>query len=117
MTRSARQDNPNEELAVLRARLEEAEETLDAIRLGHVEALLVDAPTGPRVFTLEGADHRYRRLVETMSEGALLLSPAGLIVYSNAAFASMMASPLENVAGRSLAEFVDDASLPGYRAL
>jgi len=117
MTKSDRKRKPSEEIAQLRARLEEAEETLDAIRLGHVEALLVDAPTGPRVFTLEGADHRYRRLVETMSEGALLLSPDGLIVYSNAAFASMMASPLETVIGRSLADFVDEGSLPSFRAL
>ncbi|MES1182610.1 MAG: ATP-binding protein [Myxococcales bacterium] len=117
MTKSDRKIKPSEEIAELRARLEEAEETLDAIRLGHVEALLVDAPTGPRVFTLEGADHRYRRLVETMSEGALLLSPDGLIVYSNAAFANMMASPLETVIGRSLADFVDEGSLPSFRAL
>jgi PAS domain S-box-containing protein len=117
MTKSDRKRKPSEEIARLRARLEEAEETLDAIRLGHVEALLVDAPTGPRVFTLEGADHRYRRLVETMSEGALLLSPEGLIVYSNAAFASMVANPLETVIGRSLADFVDEASLPSFRAL
>jgi len=117
MTKSAQPKKPSQELASLRARLEEAEETLEAIRLGHVEALLVDAAGGPRVYTLEGADHRYRRLVETMSEGALLLSPAGLIVYCNAAFASMVASPLETVIGRSLADFVDDASLPGFRAL
>ena len=31
-------------------------------------------PVGEQVFTLEGADHRYRQLVETMNEGALLLA-------------------------------------------
>ena len=100
------------EISALRARLEEAEETLDAIRQGQVEALLVTTPEGPKVFTLEGADHRYRRLVETMNEGALLVSSSGLIVYSNAAFAAMAGTPLELVAGRPLADFVDLRSRP-----
>ena len=105
------------ELVALRARLHEAEQTLEAIRLGQVEALLVEGPEGPRVYTLEGADHRYRRLVETMNEGALLVTPAGLIVYSNAAFAALLATRLETIAGRSLVELVDAASRPVFAAL
>ena len=67
-----------------------AERALDAIRTGQVEALVVATPAGPKVYTLEGADHRYRRLVETMSEGALIVSAAGTVLYSNAAFARMV---------------------------
>jgi PAS domain S-box-containing protein len=92
---------------MLRARLREAEETLDAIRHGHVEALIVTTPAGPKVYSLEGADHRYRRLVETMNEGALLVSRAGIVLYSNAAFATILQTPLETIVGRSLIEFVD----------
>src|SRR5580692_6191249 len=83
----------------LRARLEEAEATLAAIRDGHVDALVVSSAEGPKVYALEGADHRYRRLVETMSEGALLVSGGGVIVYSNAAFAEMVEERLERVIG------------------
>ena len=94
------------DLEVLLARLEEAESTLAAIRDGHVEALIVSSEEGPKVYALEGADHRYRRIVETMSEGALLVSGSGVIVYSNAAFAKMVGVALERVIGRELREFV-----------
>jgi len=107
MTRRAlRQAKPDPAIAALVARLEEAESTLEAIRSGHVEALIVSSAEGPRVYALEGSDHRYRRLVETMSEGALLVSDDAVIVYSNEAFARMLGEPLERVIGRSLEDFV-----------
>src|SRR3954464_13037167 len=93
---------PKASLEELMARLEEAEATLAAIRDGHVEALVVSSEQGPRVYALEGADHRYRLLVETMSEGALMVGPSGVIVYSNAAFAEMVDEPLERVIGAPL---------------
>ncbi|MEO6603368.1 MAG: ATP-binding protein [Polyangiaceae bacterium] len=88
------------------ARLEEAESTLAAIQDGHVEALVVSSENGPKVYALEGSEHRYRRLVETMSEGALLVAASGVILYSNAAFAEMVVAPLETVMGRPLSEFI-----------
>jgi hypothetical protein len=62
------------ELEDLRQRLQEAEETLGAIRSGEVDALVVSGPSGEKVFTLEGAEHPYRVLVESMNEGAVSLS-------------------------------------------
>jgi PAS domain S-box-containing protein len=97
---------PKVDLEALLARLDEAESTLSAIRDGHVEALVVSSEHGPRVYALEGSDSRYRRLVETMSEGALLVGGSGVIVYSNAAFAAMVGSVLEQVIGRPLTDFV-----------
>jgi len=94
------------DVGALLARLEEAESTLSAIRDGHIEALVVSSVDGPKVYALEGSEHRYRRLVETMSEGALLVSAAGVVLYSNAAFADMVAAPLERVIAKTLAEFV-----------
>ena len=91
---------------VLLARLEEAESTLAAIQNGHVEALVVSSEGGPKVYALEGSEHRYRRLVETMSEGALLVGASGVILYSNAAFADMATAPLERVMGRPLSDFI-----------
>ncbi|MES2920571.1 MAG: ATP-binding protein [Verrucomicrobiota bacterium] len=44
------------ENAELRARLDEAEEALHAIRSGEVDALVVDGESGPRLFTLQGID-------------------------------------------------------------
>src|SRR5882724_8945609 len=97
---------PKVDLEALLARLEEAESTLSAIREGHVEALVVSSEHGPRVYALEGSDSRYRRLVETMSEGALLVGGSGLVLYSNEAFANMVDVHLERVIGRPLADFV-----------
>ena len=54
------------DLEGLTARLEEAEETLRAIRAGETDALVVQTPDGPRVYTLVTEDHSYRTLVEQM---------------------------------------------------
>jgi formate hydrogenlyase transcriptional activator len=72
------------ELEELRQRLQEAEDTLDAIRNGEVDALVVSGPSGEKVFTLEGAEHPYRVLVESMNEGAISLTLDGTILYCNA---------------------------------
>ncbi len=64
----------NEEL---RTRLEEAEETLRAIRAGEVDALVVSGPEGDQLYTLKGADYSYRILLETMEEGAATLAGDG----------------------------------------
>jgi len=40
----------------LERRLHEAEETIQAIRDGHVEALVVHTPQGEEIFTLRTAD-------------------------------------------------------------
>ena len=51
--------NSGERIAELEARLAEAEETLQAIRTGQVDALVVSGPDGDQIFALEGADHAY----------------------------------------------------------
>jgi PAS domain S-box-containing protein len=94
------------ELEDLRQRLQEAEETLSAIRSGEVDALVVSGPSGEKVFTLEGAEHPYRVLVESMNEGAVSLSNDGTILYCNSAFARMAGFPLDQIMGRDVWEFV-----------
>jgi PAS domain S-box-containing protein len=99
------------ELDELRRRLQEAEETLSAIRSGEVDALVVSGPAGEKVFTLEGAEHPYRVLIESMNEGAVSLSREGIILYCNSAFARMVGSPLDQIMSRDLCDFV----VPGER--
>ena len=94
------------ELDELRQRLQEAEETLDAIRSGEVDALVVSGPAGEKVFTLEGAEHPYRVLVEGMNEGAVSLSKDGIILYCNSSFARMVGVPLDRIMGNDVCEFV-----------
>jgi PAS domain S-box-containing protein len=94
------------ELKELRARLREAEETLDAIRSGAVDAIVVSGKTGEQVYTLEGADQSYRFLIESINEGTVTMSADGTILYSNRQFAEMLGYPLEKIIGSSFTKFV-----------
>ena len=97
---------PSSQLDQLRARLEIAEETLRAIRTGEVDAVMSTGKTGQQVFTLEGAEHAYRVLIESMNEGALTLTADKTILYANQCFARMVKCPLEQVTGSSLRRFL-----------
>src|SRR4051812_1498292 len=91
----------------LRARLEEAEETLAAIRNGEIDALLVRAPDGgDHIFTLKGADWAYRVMVEGMHEGAATVGADGTVLYCNRRFAEMTGHTLETVIGSRFADAV-----------
>ena len=87
-------------------RVAELEETLRAIRSGEVDALLVSTQKGQKVFTLQGAEHPYRVLVESIEEGAATLAPDGTVLYSNRSFASFFDVPLERFIGAPLQSFV-----------
>lgn len=94
------------EVVMLRERLAELEATLDAIRTGAVDALVVSGPEGEQVFTLKGADQAYRVLVEAMNEGAVTVSSDGMVLYANARFARILKTPLEKVLGIPLSRFI-----------
>jgi signal transduction histidine kinase len=94
-------------LQELQARLDEAEETIRALRSGEIDAIVAAGPEGDRVYTLKGADETYRVMVQEMAEGALTLTLDGLILFSNKQFATMLRSPLERVIGAKLLDFVD----------
>lgn len=90
----------------LRDQLEEAQELIDAIRTGAVDALAVQGANGPRIFTLQGADQSYRTLIEEMNEGALLLSEGATVLYCNACLASLLGRALGEVIGSTFDDFV-----------
>jgi PAS domain S-box-containing protein len=105
------------ELAELRARLADAEETLRAIRTGEVDTVMVAGKEGSQVFTLEGAEHAYRVLIESMNEGALTLTADKTILYANQCFAHMVKCPLEQVTGSSFRRFLSSADRTILRPL
>lgn len=53
-------------IADLEARLAEAQQTLEAIRKGDVDAIVVGQGGAEQVYTLRGADEPYRMIVEHM---------------------------------------------------
>jgi len=102
-----------ERIRELENQLEEASETLRAFTGDEVDAIVAPGADGDRVYTLKGADETYRIMVQEMAEGALTLTPGGLILFSNQQFATMLQCPLERVIGASLLDFVvaDDAGI------
>jgi len=112
--------NPRElpkEIAELRQRLADAEETLRAIRSGEIDALVVNTKLGEQVFTLQGADTVYRTAIENINEGAVTLSPEGTILYSNHYFAQMMRIDLNKVIGTSIFDFASAENCDPLNAL
>ena len=90
----------------LTQRLADAEATLDAIRDGSVDAIVVHGKEGQQVYTLESMDLPYRQFLEQMGEGAVSLDAAGSIVYCNRFFVDLVGRARSTVLGESLESFV-----------
>jgi PAS domain S-box-containing protein len=101
----------------LRLRLEEAVATIEAIRGGEVDSLVIEGPRGPRVYALEGASASYRVLVETMREGAATVGRSGTVLYCNRRLAQMLGLPLEQVMGSRLRDHAEPGELDTLDAL
>jgi PAS domain S-box-containing protein len=107
-------ENLLQEIADLRARLVDSEETLRAIRHGEVDALVVGAVAGEeRLFTLSSADRTYRNFVESMSDGAATVSADGIILYANQALADLLASSCRRIVGTPFLDLVAESSRVG----
>jgi len=94
-----------------------AEETLRAIRTGEVDTVTGAGKAGAQVFTLNGAEHAYRVLIESMNEGALTLTVDKMILYANQCFARMVKCPLEQIIGNSLRRFLSAPDRAALRPL
>src|SRR5918999_1247250 len=105
------------EIDQFRIRLEEAEETLRAIRRGEVDALVVDERRGATVYTLKSPDRSFRLMIEAMGQGAVTLTPEGVVLYCNGCFARMLKMPIEAVIGASLPDFLTAAGREVFTAL
>jgi PAS domain S-box-containing protein len=96
----------DEKLLDLQRQLDEAEDTLRAIRQGEVDALVIDDGKDQVIYTLTSADYPYRLMIDEMNEGAVSLSTDSLILYSNRNFAGILGLPETNMTGASLADFI-----------
>lgn len=105
------------EIDELRLQLEEANDTIEAIRTGQVDALVVQSENGHQLYTLKNADQTYRVFIEKMTEGAVTLNPEGLILYCNSQFARMVQLPLSNVIGIPFDTFIAPENMPHYNEL
>jgi PAS domain S-box-containing protein len=114
---SVQEENYIQEIANLKNRLEEAEQLIDAIKAGEVDAFAVNNDNKSEIFTLQSGDYSYRVLVENFSEGAINITDDGLIVYSNKYFHELLRSPYDNTIGKSIYDFIHPESIDSFSAL
>ena len=102
----------------LENRLAEANQLIEAIKAGEVDALaLTNNNNKPEDFTLKSGDYIYRVLVENFSEGALNLSEDGLILYGNKSFHETLELSHEKVIGQNIAQFIHPNSKDTFNEL
>jgi PAS domain S-box-containing protein len=99
-------------IAELRAQLREARETIEAIRSGGVDSLVIGPPGLEQVYTLASADRTYRLIVGAMSEGAATVSSHGVILDVNPRLSLMTGQPGTQLTGASVLSLVSGASRP-----
>jgi PAS domain S-box-containing protein len=106
-----------EQIRELENRLAEAEQLIEAIKAGEVDAFALIKDDQPQVYTLQSGDYAYRVLVESFTEGAVNLSEDGLIVYTNISFYEMLRLSYEEVIGKNIFQFIHPHSTDTFREL
>ncbi|ABC23344.1 sensor histidine kinase [Rhodospirillum rubrum] len=94
-------------LSELRRRLAEAEETLNAIREGEVDALVIGEGGVDEVFAIGGDTESYRTFMEAMDTGAAAVDEDGRVLYANSALCRLIDHPLPTLQGKPLVSFFD----------
>lgn len=105
------------ELLELRIQLDEALDTIEAIRSGQIDALVVQTEKGNQLYTLKSADHPYRVFIEKMNEGAITVNTEGIILYCNSSFSRMVRMDISSIIGFPIVKFIANESLKNYKRL
>jgi PAS domain S-box-containing protein len=110
-------DDATKRIEELESRLWEAEQLIDAIKAGEVDAFALKRNDKAEIFTLESGDYRYRMLVENFNEGAVTLSEDCLIVYTNRYFHELLGLSYAEVIGKPIFNFIHPDSKPAFNQL
>jgi PAS domain S-box-containing protein len=105
------------ELAEVRAQLRELQETIEAIRTGGVDSLIVGSPGHEQVYALATADRSYRLIVEAMNEGAATVSTRGVILDANPRLGSMTGQNASELIGTPVFDLIPAAHRPAFARL
>lgn len=97
--------------------LDEANDTIEAIRSGQIDAFVVKNKNGSEIYTLKSADQTYRVFIERMTEGAVTLNEDGVILYSNSRVATMLDLPLSKIIGSYFQEYLEPGSKKSFNKL
>jgi PAS domain S-box-containing protein len=97
-------DDSPAEMKLLRARLEEAEATLDALRNGEVDAVVI----GEQIYMLESAEAASNRLrgdaLALVHDAVIVVDEEGCVTYLNAAAEQLYGVTATTVLGRAVTE-------------
>jgi PAS domain S-box-containing protein len=111
------QENPSL-TAELRRRLEEAEETIRAIREGEIDALVIRNPASEEeVFTLEGGPEPFRAFMEAMDLGAAAFDAEGRMLYANSALGELLGLTADELLVRGVCSALDPVAASTVRTL
>ena len=100
------QPEESADLRSLRHQVEDLERALEAIRSGHVDALVVGGGGEVQLYHRITNDRPYRVLVEQMAAGLATLSPDGRLLFANERLAEWLRCPRESLVGQSLQDLV-----------
>ncbi len=101
-----------EEYARLFEEVQDLRQTLEAIRSGEVDAVVVGGPDGEQLYRQISADRPYRVIVEEMGDGALTVSERGVVLYANERMTKIVGRNREELLGTDVTELVDTVAGP-----
>ena len=101
----------------MRIQLDEANETIDAIRTGQVDALVVHGEDGHQLYTLKSADQTYRVFIEKMAEGAVTIDRNGIVLYCNSQFGEILKRSISQIIGSAFESYVAEQDITRYKEI
>lgn len=93
---------------------DEAGATVDAIRNGSVDALVI---AGEQVVMLDSAQRFYQAAVDRMQQGVVIVGAQGSIAYANQRMAALLGMPRERLVGTSLLKLAHNGDEPSLASL
>jgi two-component system cell cycle sensor histidine kinase/response regulator CckA len=108
-------DDLRRRVEALTLELADAKDAVRAVAEGQVDAVTREGGAGPVLLrdaqeALRRSEARYRRMVETISEGVWVLDAEGATTFVNARMAAMLGYAREEMLGRTALSFMDDES-------
>lgn len=96
---------------------DDSAQILEAIRMGCVDAFVIEERDGHTVYTLHNADLPYSTLVQRMQQGAAMLNAAGEVIYCNVSFAVLLGMSADSLIGVRLQELAHPDDIAALQTL
>lgn len=105
------------EINELKQQLHVANESIEFIKNGKIDALVIPDKDKLKVFTEKTSDRTYRLLIDKMNEGVVTVNQEGIILYSNSHFSEMVNLNLKKVIGSNITTFIEATCKDHFEAI